>query len=135
MDGPCAHTHNLSQRTLLTVAREGRKRQQDYEERQQDLQRVGDGQLTEPGKLGHIVGRTIVGAVLLVRFQPDGHALVAGNPGIEKRQRCHRAERIDPVVRGRVGVLFSLFRELRVDDRLRSFALLGNVAVALRCRC
>jgi hypothetical protein len=82
--------------------------EEDHHQRQHDLEDEGHGQFTETLGQGRVFSRPVQHFVLLVRLQPDGHARIGFDAGVEERRRQTRLERVESIVRRRVWVLWLL---------------------------
>ncbi len=100
------------ERAGLALPGHGRACDQEDEQRQEELEHRGRGQLAEAA---HAVGlRRVaeVGRVLAVRFQEERDAREAEDAVVEEAERCYRAEQQEAVVRDAMGVAVGLVLEL-----------------------
>jgi hypothetical protein len=107
-----ADAEQLPQGALLALPCKRAERHQHDEQRQQHLQHLGAGHLAEALDRGAILCRAELELVLLVRLQPGRDTDVGIDAGVDHRQLALGLERVDAVVRRRMGILPVLVQPL-----------------------
>jgi hypothetical protein len=120
-----AEAQQLTQRAPLAFAGKRIEHEKDDDERQNDLDDEGDGQLAKPLGERCVLARPVQHFVLLMRLEPHCNARIRLNAGIKKGRRETRLERVEPVMRRGVRILRLLRMPARLLSGLRG-TLLGH---------